>query len=462
MIQGATLGASAFHNSSKLGSTQIQFFTINEKRQGGNKIGEAPELADQGEFRLHHMFAADVSQNIPVGKHAEVLAYAAWQTTWRSHYTGIDQADGWGLSRSTSQQAGLRYIFVPDKLTRRKPSFIAGLEAQQESTKDEVRAYNYLIDQEVSLSSAFVQSEWQWSRQFLLTAGYRLNHSNRLKTAIGTPRLTLLWKPLKRFRFQTGYSRGFKVPQAFEADMHMAFASGGVSTIRIDSLLKPERSESIQAEFVYEVKKLSHRFQIGISGFSTQLKNTFILEEIDQDILGNQVLFRTNGASAFFRGITFEMEAQYEQMINIQSGFTIQKAYYVDSIAWSNELPGETQLLRTPTNYGFAVISLFPDGQWEPSLNFVYTGRMLVPHFAGAPGINQDRLKETPNFLNTSVQLRYRSKIVMAGKPVQFALGIHNVFNAYQSDFDIGKNRDSNYVYGPMRPRTFTLQVLIN
>jgi len=37
--------------------------------------------------------------------------------------------------------------------------------------------------------------------------------------------------------------------------------------------------------------------------------------------------------------------------------------------------------------------------------------------------------------------------------------GVKNVFNAYQDDFDIGKNRDSNYVYGPSLPRTFFIGV---
>ena len=28
-------------------------------------------------------------------------------------------------------------------------------------------------------------------------------------------------------------------------------------------------------------------------------------------------------------------------------------------------------------------------------------------------------------------------------------------FDLYQSNFDIGKNRDSNFIYGPSQPRTF-------
>ena len=36
-----------------------------------------------------------------------------------------------------------------------------------------------------------------------------------------------------------------------------------------------------------------------------------------------------------------------------------------------------------------------------------------------------------------------------------FHMGVQNILNAYQKDFDIEKNRDSNYVYGPARPRSF-------
>ena len=32
--------------------------------------------------------------------------------------------------------------------------------------------------------------------------------------------------------------------------------------------------------------------------------------------------------------------------------------------------------------------------------------------------------------------------------------GVRNLLEQYQDDFDKGKNRDSNYVYGPMLPRS--------
>jgi outer membrane receptor for ferrienterochelin and colicins len=36
---------------------------------------------------------------------------------------------------------------------------------------------------------------------------------------------------------------------------------------------------------------------------------------------------------------------------------------------------------------------------------------------------------------------------------------VQNLLNAYQQDFDLGKERDSNYIYGPAKPRTFILRL---
>lgn len=38
---------------------------------------------------------------------------------------------------------------------------------------------------------------------------------------------------------------------------------------------------------------------------------------------------------------------------------------------------------------------------------------------------------------------------------MQVNAGVHNIFNAYQSDFDRGAKRDSGYIYGPGMPRSY-------
>jgi len=38
---------------------------------------------------------------------------------------------------------------------------------------------------------------------------------------------------------------------------------------------------------------------------------------------------------------------------------------------------------------------------------------------------------------------------------LEVSAGIQNIFNAYQSDFDQGVDREVTYIYGPQRPRTY-------
>ena len=40
---------------------------------------------------------------------------------------------------------------------------------------------------------------------------------------------------------------------------------------------------------------------------------------------------------------------------------------------------------------------------------------------------------------------------------LQVKLGVNNIFNSFQKDFDQGVDRDSGYIYGPTQPRTFYL-----
>ena len=49
----------------------------------------------------------------------------------------------------------------------------------------------------------------------------------------------------------------------------------------------------------------------------------------------------------------------------------------------------------------------------------------------------------------------------MAGFDIEYGLGVKNITNDYQNDFDNGKNRDSNFIYGPSSPRTIYASLLI-
>ena len=80
---------------------------------------------------------------------------------------------------------------------------------------------------------------------------------------------------------------------------------------------------------------------------------------------------------------------------------------------------------------------------------------MELVHFGGAPEQLNDVYINTSNFLETSLRLGYKFNFKSIYTGLELFGGIKNITNNYQSDFDTGKNRDSNYIYGPSLPRVF-------
>ena len=86
---------------------------------------------------------------------------------------------------------------------------------------------------------------------------------------------------------------------------------------------------------------------------------------------------------------------------------------------------------------------------------------MKVPHFAGAPNQLFDEIITTDSFSQLSLKINYN---ISRDNFISFDTytGIKNILNQYQSDFDFGKYRDSNFIYGPSQPRTIYFGVRIN
>ena len=109
-------------------------------------------------------------------------------------------------------------------------------------------------------------------------------------------------------------------------------------------------------------------------------------------------------------------------------------------------------MFRTPNTYGYFTSTVTPFKQFTVALSGTYTGSMLVQHLAGY--IPLDKTVETPDFFDMNVKLAYEFPIYKEMR-LEFNTGIQNLFNAYQSDFDQGKDRDSAYIYGPASPRSY-------
>jgi outer membrane receptor for ferrienterochelin and colicins len=83
---------------------------------------------------------------------------------------------------------------------------------------------------------------------------------------------------------------------------------------------------------------------------------------------------------------------------------------------------------------------------------------MELVHFGGeGTGQDVDEYTRSPSFTELSIRLGYNFEFKNIETGMELFGGVKNLTNAYQDDFDIGKNRDSNYVYGPSAPRTVFL-----
>ena len=76
-----------------------------------------------------------------------------------------------------------------------------------------------------------------------LLSGVRLDKHSLLEDVVLSPRVSFLYKLQRNSQFRVSYSTGFRAPQAFDADLHIAFAGGGVSRIMLLEGLKEERSK---------------------------------------------------------------------------------------------------------------------------------------------------------------------------------------------------------------------------
>ncbi len=174
-----------------------------------------------------------------------------------------------------------------------------------------------------------------------------------------------------------------------------------------------------------------------------------MIERIEIIRGGGSALYGSNAEKgSFVTGLNMELSIVPGRNFIINSGFTIQKSQYLEPQDFS-----ETSYLRTPGNYGFITMDWELIDNLQFSVNGVYTGKMLVPYFGpDAADPDKGELRSSENFFDLGSKIS--KNIQLNGTTLQIYLGIKNVFNSYQSDFDTGINRDPGYIYGPVAPRT--------
>lgn len=164
---------------------------------------------------------------------------------------------------------------------------------------------------------------------------------------------------------------------------------------------------------------------------------------------------RRNGNGARVYGANLDAKIAHGKEAQLQLGFTAQRSRYTREEVWT-QVDGKDlttkRMPRTPDYYGYFTFSSAPLKNFDFSLSGTYTGKMIVPHYAGY--IAEDRMETTPQFFDLNLKLNY-TFVLHDHIKFQLNTGVQNIFNSFQKDLDKGEFRDAGYFYGPTQPRTF-------
>jgi outer membrane receptor for ferrienterochelin and colicins len=457
------IGFKGYYKTGNYSKITVEYHNLYNYLRGGNKFDlpvQQTDIAEDAEYNINtgSLNFSTISKN---SKH-HFNAFASAQLINRTNYAGAQQdPNGFGKTDGKTFVAGVQYTYSMDKLLFMPAELTTGTEYSIDDLHDVIQGYNRTTDQNINITSAYLQNEWKNKKLSILIGG-RFDKHNLIKDPILSPRVNLRYSPNDIISFRTSYSTGFRAPQVYDEDLHGTAIGGEISFIQNNPDLKPEKSQSYSGSIDIDKKFGNVQTELLMEGFYTNLDNVFVLNEIGTNPDGSFILERDNAPGAKVKGINLEGKIVPSNNLEFQLGMTFQKSEYKEAQQWSDDLTlvPQKKMFRSPDQYGYltAIYQVVKD--FNVSLTGTYTGSMLVQHFAG--DISNDIEVKTPVFFDLNIKLSYDFKLTGSAK-LQLNGGIQNIFNSYQNDFDKGTYRDSKYIYGPALPRslTFGLKIMI-
>lgn len=496
-LNNNSFGFKAYYKTKDTEKFTLESHFINEYRRGGNRFDFPAHLSDITEQLDHKIAGGQFSYE----KYSDNLknkfsTYLSTQVTERDSYYGgggnttdpdelLLAASYYGKTEDLSLIYGLQFSANLKKLWAGDLILTVGNESQFNQVEDRIPGYRRVIDQKVFNNGTYAQAEIQPTQRLRTLIGVRYDQVNidgnyefgtgaprGSDITLGTvnPRFNILYDLTEDMQIRTGIATGFRAPQAFDEELHLETLNGTVQFIRLSDELDTERSYTYT--LAYDINKTIGNTAIYFlaDAFYTRLDNPFVNELTDEVLEGSgaQVVDKRNGKGAYVTGVNLELNIAPSPDFQIQSGATIQRNAY-DEAETIIELADGSSIesagfLRSPDVYGFFAANWNTTKKWTTNISGVYTGPMDISYEGGSGGPLGDgtaTLFRTDDFLEINTKFSYSTKL---GKEldIKFNFGVQNVFNSFQNDFDEGPNRNSNYIYGPTRPRTFFFGIKIN
>ena len=462
-IKSKTIGARAFMRPSDNSRLTLEYRATEEFRRGGDQLDKPAHETYITEQTDHQIHGGDINFNYwSDNQKVKWNVYASIQDTKRDSYygSGMDP-NAYGNTHDLVVLGGAQYTLGIDNLLFMPAEFMAGAEYNHNYLHDITLGYDHDHLQKINIFSGFMQNEWRNDTWGFLV-GARIDKHSLVNNVIVSPRANIRFNPSKNANFRLSYSTGFRAPQAFDEDFHVAVVGGERVVTVLAENLKEESSHSVSlsSDLYFNIGNV--QTNVLVEGFYTTLDDVFALRTIGQDALGNEVLERYNGSGATVFGGNLEMRAVFSSHFSLQGGMTLQRSRYKQAEQWSDNpnVPASKEMFRTPDAYGYFTLNYNPIKPLTLGLTGTFTGPMLMQHYEGS-GTDIDVAERTKSFADVGFKVAYDFKLFDYAT-LQLNAGVHNIFNSFQDDFDKGELRDSGYMYGPMLPRSAYIGVKIN
>ena len=480
-LKNTTLGAKAFLKPTNKSRVSINLNTIQEYRRGGDQLNIAPQFTNITEQLDHDTFIGGLDYEVFSKDDAgKFQIYTSVSHTDRDSYYGglgggttaqdsILANNAYGTTKDLAWVNGVQYT----KTFKKNDIFTIGTELNHTSTKDQISGYNRLIDQTVNSLGIYSQYEWKPNKKFTLLVGSRLDdvyvdgqytvssidRSVNVNQTAFSPRFTLSYQLTETLKFRGGYAKGFRASQAFNEDLHISSVGGEPQFVVLSENLKTEFSNAFTGSLNYSKNMNLLQIDFLLEGFYTILENPFVLVSTGATLSNGSILEEVrNGSGAMVYGFNIEFGISPNPKWQLQLGGTIQRSKYhqPQTLFESDGTSGEhdiivNEFVRNPNAYGYINASWIPSERFNIDFTGSYTGNMTVPLVINNTGFLQ--LNNVGSFFDLNLKLETHidlSKYFMT----TLSVGVKNLFNAYQDDFDTGATRDSDYIYGPNAPRT--------
>jgi len=447
-----TLGFRGYYKLTDYSRMTAEYHRIHEFRRGGNELDRPPHEADIAEQTIHSINGGGLKYDLLSNDYKHKLnIYASAQSVDRDSYYGTNKdPNAYGKTNDFTVVTGSQYTYSADKLLFMPSQFTAGAEYSDNKLDDRMPAYNRYIDQRSWCVGGYFQNEWK-NEQLTLSLGGRIDKHNLMDEIVFVPRANVRYTPVNGIGLRTSYSSGYRAPQTFDEDLHIAAVGGEVALISLAPDLRPEYSNSFNFSVDLYRKFSWIETNLLIDAFYTHIKDAFSIAENGVDDNNNLLLERINASGITVRGVNMDLRLGFTHKFVINSGFTIQRSQYDEPFEWSPDVPAGKRMQRAPDHYGYLTLNYNPVKRLSASVTGTYTGSMLVTHFAGF--VEKDEEIMSPSFLEAGVKLSYDFQLTDLLK-LQINGGLKNLLGQYQKDIDSGPLRDAGYFYGPAIPRT--------